>query len=213
VIPEANVIVENLARPFVRIDDQVREHPVLIRMLQILLEDIWGGDLGQYVHVNVHPVRVRNFDSINDIVHNEMHTVLEGTHVDSVEHVAVMLIEKSNVKSGMPKTALYEEKCPMGKRRDIPEDEEVISQFRIIDVVLDAPFEAITFDDRVFKHDASNFEAVDPEEKCWRSIMLIMCRRPVPLTSFDDGRLIDGLTPRSSCGSIEPADGEFEHDF
>eukprot|EP00475_Leptophrys_vorax_P039401 TRINITY_DN7110_c0_g1_i1.p1 TRINITY_DN7110_c0_g1~~TRINITY_DN7110_c0_g1_i1.p1 ORF type:complete len:416 (+),score=97.86 TRINITY_DN7110_c0_g1_i1:94-1341(+) len=195
---DANVIVGNLARPFVRVDPAIREHPVLIQMLQVLLEDVWGGELGPNVHVNVHPVRVRSFDSISGAIHNEMQTVLEGTHVDSVERVAVVLIEKSNIMSDMPKTALYDGSCAMGKRRDIPEDEKEIAPLRVTEVCLDGRFEAITFDDNFFKHDASNFLPENPLEPSWRSIMLIMCRRPVKEESFVDGHQVDGLSPRST---------------
>jgi len=201
--PAFNVVVGASARPFVRTRDDFREHPALIHILQMLLEHVWGCELGSRVHINVHPVRVRNFDSVTEIVHNEMHTVFEGTHVDSMERVAVMLIERGNVKDSQPVTSLYSRDCAMGLRRDIPEDEEVLKGYRLYEHVLMDPLETLTFDDTAFKHDASDFHPEDETSKSWRSILLIMCRRPVERESFVDGHDIDGLTSRSSVPSLQ----------
>ena len=59
------------------------------------------------------------------------------------------------------------------------------------------PLEAITFDDTAFKHDAEDSIAEDPGQKCWRSVMLMMMRRPCHEESPLDGHDIDGYTPRS----------------
>eukprot|EP01060_Flectonema_neradi_P031517 TRINITY_DN4806_c0_g1_i1.p1 TRINITY_DN4806_c0_g1~~TRINITY_DN4806_c0_g1_i1.p1 ORF type:complete len:513 (+),score=81.88 TRINITY_DN4806_c0_g1_i1:96-1634(+) len=192
--PEYNVIVGSTPRPFDRIDDSVRDSPVLRRMLQILLEDVWGGELGPEVHIGVHPTRVRNWH--NDTIHNKLHATLEGTHVDSTEKVAVMLIERSNIGAGGT-TSLYSADCPMGLLRDNPSDEKILQKYRLASHTLKQPFEAITFSDTLFKHDASDFVAADPKQKAWRSLVLIMCRRPNTSKSPIDQRVLDGYTPRT----------------
>eukprot|EP01062_Namystynia_karyoxenos_P036399 TRINITY_DN2650_c0_g1_i6.p2 TRINITY_DN2650_c0_g1~~TRINITY_DN2650_c0_g1_i6.p2 ORF type:complete len:559 (+),score=243.70 TRINITY_DN2650_c0_g1_i6:89-1678(+) len=200
--PEANVLLNSQPRPFNRVADDVREHPMLHKMLVTLLEGVWGGELGEEAHINVHPVRVRNFHE--GALHDSIHATLEGTHVDSTERVAVVLIERHNVRPGMPKTALYRPECPVGKRRDIPEHEAEIGPLRVVEHQLAQPLEAITFDDRGFKHDATDFLPAADGERCWRSVMLVMCRRPVQLPSPLDQRDIDGCTPRSE--PLDPAD-------
>jgi hypothetical protein len=195
--PEFNVVVGDAARPFNRVCDEIREHPALYSMLQTLLEDVWEGELGNEVHIGVHPVRVRNFDGISGEIHNLMHTTFEGTHVDSTERVAVVLIDRHNIIETAPATSIYHGSCPLGLRRDVEEHERVIGPLRIFQHVLKKPFETITFDDTHFKHDASDFQAQNPNEKSWRCVMLIMCRTPVKLPSPFDGRPIDGYSPRT----------------
>jgi hypothetical protein len=63
--------------------------------------------------------------------------------------------------------------------------------------VLRQPLEAITFDDTAFKHDAEDSVAERAGEKCWRSVLLMMMRRPCHAESPLDGHDIDGYTPRS----------------
>ena len=195
--PEYNVIVGSDPRPFDRIPDRIRDSPVLRSILQTLLEDVWGGELGPEVHIGVHPTRVRNFHK--DEIHNRLHATLEGTHVDSTHRVAVMMIERHNVGAGGT-TSLYSADCPMGLLRERPEDEEVLRKYRLASHTLKQPLEALTFSDTEFKHDASNFLAADPSKKAWRSLMLIMCRTPNPQKSPTDGRILDGFTPRSEAG-------------
>eukprot|EP01065_Artemidia_motanka_P006051 TRINITY_DN1293_c7_g1_i1.p1 TRINITY_DN1293_c7_g1~~TRINITY_DN1293_c7_g1_i1.p1 ORF type:complete len:522 (+),score=200.32 TRINITY_DN1293_c7_g1_i1:80-1645(+) len=195
--PTANALLQRTPRPFNRIPRDIREHPMILEMLRGLLEGVWGGELGEEVHVNVHPVRVRNFHKGE--VHKRLHATLEGTHIDSVERVAVVMIERHNVKAGMPKTALYSADCPIGKRRDDPEDEAIIGPKRVTEHMLREPLEAITFDDTQFKHDATDFLPETDGEKSWRCVMLVMARKPVQLPSPIDGRTIDGTTPRSEC--------------
>mmetsp|Transcript_12313 Transcript_12313/g.49372 ORF Transcript_12313/g.49372 Transcript_12313/m.49372 type:complete len:542 (-) Transcript_12313:183-1808(-) len=193
--PEYNVIVGTTPRPFNRMPDDVRESPVLIKMLQTLLEEVWADELGPEVHVGVHPVRVRNFTT--EEIHNNAHATLEGTHVDSTERVAVIMIERHNVAEGHGVTALYKKETPMGLRRDREEDEQELEKLRIMEVTLRAPFEGISFVDMEFKHDGSPVAAEDPSQKCWRSVCLVMCRRALTAESPVDSRVIDGYTPRS----------------
>eukprot|EP01090_Pellita_catalonica_P020013 TRINITY_DN6970_c0_g1_i1.p1 TRINITY_DN6970_c0_g1~~TRINITY_DN6970_c0_g1_i1.p1 ORF type:complete len:188 (+),score=18.85 TRINITY_DN6970_c0_g1_i1:64-627(+) len=176
-------------------DDEVRESPVLMRMLQTLLEDVWSGELGPEVHIGVHPVRVRNFHEGK--IHQKAHATLEGTHVDSTERVGVMMIERVNVADSSGETCLYDQSCPMGMRRDIPKQEAIIAPLRKKRIKLVKPFETITFVDGEFKHDGSPIIAKDPSKECWRSVLLIMCRRPLTVPSPIDDELIDGYTPRS----------------
>ena len=192
--PEYNVIVGSTPRPFDRIDDCIRDSPVLTKMLQILLEDVWGGELGPEVHIGVHPTLVRNYHE--GMIHNKLHATLEGTHVDSTEKVAVMLIERSNIGGGGT-TSLYSADCPMGLLRDDPDDEKILKKYRLVSHTLKEPFEAITFSDTKFKHDASDFIAADKSKKAWRSLVLIMCRRPNNSKSPVDKRVLDGYTPRT----------------
>lgn len=96
-------------------------------------------------------------------------------------------------------TALYKEETPMGLRRDLPDDEEVIAPLRLLEVTLKDRFEGISFVDTGFKHDGSPVEAEDTSQKCWRSVCLVMCRRALTAESPVDNRVIDGYTPRSPC--------------
>eukprot|EP01061_Rhynchopus_euleeides_P040719 TRINITY_DN7014_c1_g1_i1.p1 TRINITY_DN7014_c1_g1~~TRINITY_DN7014_c1_g1_i1.p1 ORF type:complete len:527 (+),score=166.38 TRINITY_DN7014_c1_g1_i1:65-1645(+) len=194
--PKVNVLLQSKSRPFARLTDELRDNATLCHMLQVLIERVWDGDLGQDVHVNVHPVRVRNFHE-NEI-RQQAHATLEGTHTDSTMRVAVVLLERHNVRSGTAKTALYHPSAPMGLRRDVPEDEAVLAPKRLVDVELSAPLHAITFDDPLFKHDASDPRPADPNEKMWRCVLLIMCRYPCEQASPEDGHPIDGYTPRSA---------------
>lgn len=73
-------------------------------MLTCVAEEVWADELGPEVHVGVHPVRVRNFSG--EEIHNQAHATLEGTHVDSTERVAVIMIERHNVADGECRFAL-----------------------------------------------------------------------------------------------------------
>jgi hypothetical protein len=173
-------------------------------MLQILLEDVWNNELGPDVHIGVHPVQTRNYYKgiINEA--RKCSPTLEGTHRDSTERVCVIMFERHNVAEGSGKTSLYPEQTPMGLRRDNPEHEKTLGPLRLAEHVLKEPLEAITFDDTNFKHDVSDFSPDDPSEKSWRSVVLIMARKPLSALSPVDGLEIDGMTP-ASIASQSPA--------
>jgi len=196
--PAVNVLLSSKPRPFNRVPNDVREHPILFSMLKTLLEQVWNNELGDEVHVNIHPVRIRNFYNGKLNANQLMETTKEGTHTDSTERVAVVMIERKNVREGLPRTSLYAKECPLGKRRDDAADEVEIGPLRITEHVLAQPLEAITFDDTAFKHDAENIVPEMEGEECHRCVLLIMCRTPVRLPSPIDGHDIDGLSPRSS---------------
>ena len=197
------MIVGSHPRPFDRIPDSIRDSKVMRSILQTLLEDVWGGELGSEVHIGVHPTRVRNFHEGE--IHNKLHATLEGTHVDSTHRVAVMMIERHNVGEGGT-TSLYDASCPMGLLREREADEEILKKHRILSHTLMDPLEALTFSDLEFKHDASNFTAKDPTKKAWRSLMLIMCRKPNGQKSPLDDRILDGFTPRSEAGDDDSSE-------
>jgi hypothetical protein len=193
--PTANALLQSAPRPFSRLAPEVREHPGLMHILRRLLEDVWSSELGPEVHLAVHPVLVRNFHE--GALHTHAYATYEGTHVDSTMRVAVMLMDRKNVKAETARTSLYHSSCPIGKQRFVPEDEAEIAPLRLAEVCLKEPFQAITFDDSQFKHDASNPEADDPSKPMWRSVLLVMCRTPCVQASPLDSRTIDGFTPRS----------------
>lgn len=192
--PAVNVLLGTKPRPFGRLADSVRHSPGLVHLLRVLLERVWC-DLPGEVHVNVHPVRVRNFHE--STIHNVAHATFEGTHTDSTHRVAVVLLDRHNVRPGTARTALYAKACAMGKRRDLPADEEEIERMRVVETELTHPFDAITFDDTHFKHDASDPRALDPSQKMWRCVLLVMMRLPCSNPSPIDNRPIDGYTPRT----------------
>ena len=199
--PTANVLLSSKPRPFSRLPASVRDHPAVKLIIQVLLERIWSGELGPDVHVNVHPVRVRNFH--NGLLHNAAFATLEGTHTDSTNRVAVILIDRHNVCPGPAVTALYRSECPMGKRRNEAKDEAEIGPLRVAEVQLETPFEAITFDDTCFKHDASDPVAADPSRPMSRCVLLVMARVPCSQASPVDERPVDGYTPRSAREAVK----------
>ena len=83
--------------------------------------------------------------------------------------------------------------APFGLLRSKEEDEKILKEYRICEHILSTPFEAITFDDMRFKHDGDCLLAEKPSEKAWRSVMLVMARRPLSVPSPLDGRVIDGF--------------------
>eukprot|EP00992_Anisonema_acinus_P000916 TRINITY_DN10325_c0_g1_i3.p1 TRINITY_DN10325_c0_g1~~TRINITY_DN10325_c0_g1_i3.p1 ORF type:complete len:276 (-),score=53.73 TRINITY_DN10325_c0_g1_i3:143-922(-) len=176
---EVNVLVGTTRRSYSCLPNHLREHPVLHDIL-LTLNNVWSQDLGPEMNVNVHPVRVSNY--FNGSIHNEAKLTPEGTHKDSVERLAIVLLERHNVLDGTAKTAIYSDLCPLGKLRGKPGDEEEIGPLRLVDAELKHPFEVLTFDDTRFKHDASIPIPENAKQPMHRYVLLIMCRKPCLLT-------------------------------
>lgn len=82
----------------------------------------------------------------------------EGMHRDGVDYVLVLLVRRSNVRSG---TTLIG--SPDGGFR---------SSFTLV-----APFDAALVDDRRVYHGVTAVEAIDPEQPAWRDVLVVTLRR------------------------------------
>ena len=162
--PTANVLLNSNPRPFSKISSSLTHNKTLHHIIRTLIEEVWNNDLGPEVHVAVHPLQVRNFHEGK--LHDDVYATFEGTHVDSTERVAVIMLDRLNVREGTAKTSLYLPSCPIGLRRDIFDDEKILSPLRVDEIILMSPFDTISFDDLKFKHDASNPVPDDPLNVC-----------------------------------------------
>ena len=82
----------------------------------------------------------------------------EGMHRDGVDYVLVLLVRRSNVRSG---TTLIG--SPDGSFRG--------------SFTLAAPFDAALVDDHRVYHGVTPVEAVDPEQPAWRDVLVVTLRR------------------------------------
>ena len=82
----------------------------------------------------------------------------EGMHRDGVDHVLVLLVRRTNVRSGTTQIG-------------VP-GEPLAGSFTLVD-----PFDAALVEDRRVHHGVTAVEAVDPALPAWRDVLVVTLRR------------------------------------
>ncbi len=101
--------------------------------------------------VEAHPFRIDATDGIG-------RPTPEGAHRDGVDLVAVILVERHNVKGG--ETRVFDAQGPQGVR-----------------FVLSEPWSALLLDDARVIHETTPIQPLDPAQPTWRDTLVLTFRR------------------------------------
>ena len=102
-------------------------------------------------YVETHPFRIDTTDGIG-------RPTPEGAHRDGVDLVAVLMIDRQNVKGG--ETRVFDARGPRGMRFTLSE-----------------PFSALLLDDERVIHETTPIQPLDPAQPAWRDTLVLTFRR------------------------------------
>lgn len=148
---EYNALHGGLLRHFEPLPPSLVDDPswsMLLRGLASVADELFGV---RRWFVEAHPFRIDATDGIG-------RPTPEGAHRDGVDLVAVILVERHNVKGG--ETRVFEARGPQGVR-----------------FVLSEPWSALLLDDARVIHETTPIQPLDPGQPTWRDTLVLTFRR------------------------------------
>jgi hypothetical protein len=148
---EYNALHGGIRRWFEPLPAALVADPAWARLLQGLAgaADLLHGPADWFVEA--HPFRIDTTDGIG-------RPTPEGAHRDGVDLVAVVLVDRQNVKGG--ETRVFDARGPQGVRFTLGE-----------------PFSALLLDDARVIHETTPIQPVDTALPAWRDTLVLTCRR------------------------------------